>query len=159
MRIATSEGLLTWTYALRDSQDGPALATVDMKTLKAGGTITVEDVVYGFEQTDFWGKTIVLTFEGVELAKAVRTSSWSAKTRVTFSSGGLPGSDLNLIPLGAFQVGFHVDEEDGARIGRIERKGFLKTAFDLRLPEAMPLALQGFLTAIAMIDVRRRQSS
>lgn len=159
MRIATSEGLLTWTYALRDSNDGPALATVEMKTLKAEGTITVGDVVYGFEQTDFWGKTIAFTFEGIELAKAVRTSSWSAKMQVTFAPGGFSGPDLRLIPLGAFQIGFHVDEDGGTRIGRLERKGFLKTSFQLRLPESIPLAVQGFLTALALLDLRRRQSS
>ncbi|GAB5537384.1 MAG: hypothetical protein Rubg2KO_36330 [Rubricoccaceae bacterium] len=159
MRIATSEGLLTWTYVLRDSRSGPALATVDLKSLKSSGTVTVEDVVYGFEQTDFWGKKVVFTFEGVELAKAVRTSSWSAKTTVAFAPGGFSGPDLRLIPLGAFQVGFHVEEDGGERIGRIERKGFLKTSFQLRLPESVPLAVQGFLTAIALIDLRRRQSS
>lgn len=159
MRIATQVGLLSWTYVLRDSPNGPDLATVEMKTLKTAGTITVEDVVYGFEQTDFWGKQIVLTFEGIELANATRTGAWTQKTRITFAEGGLPGSALQLLPIGFFQVGFKVEEDNGTRVGRIERKGFLKTAFHLRLPDSMPLALQGFLLALAMADLRRRQSS
>lgn len=159
MRIATSEGLLTWTYSLRDSPDGPTLAKVEMKGRRTAGTITVAEVAYGFKQTDLWGKTIVLTFEGIELAKAVRTSAWTSKTKVVFADGGLPGPNLRLTPLGAFQVGFRVDEVDGDPVGRIERRGVLKTAFQLHLPASMPLALQGFLTALAMVDLRRRQSS
>ena len=159
MRIATRNGLLSWTYVLRNSRKSPALATVDMKSLKTEGTITVDSVVYGFEQTDLFGKQIVLTFEGIELAKATRTSVWTQKTQVTLASGGLPGSDLRLIPLGAFQVGYKVNDDEGARIGRIERKGFFTATFLLHLPETMPLPLQGFLMALAMADLRRRQSS
>ena len=159
MRIATRDGLLSSTYVIRDSPDGPALATVEMRTLNVAGTITVDGVAYGFEQTDLLGKQIVLTFEGVELATATRKSVWTHKMLITFASGGLPGASLRLIPLGAFQVGYKVEEENGARVGRIERKGFLKSAFRLRLPEAMPLPLLGFLTALAMADLRRRQSS
>ena len=158
MRIATSDGAFTWDYTLRESRESPALATVEMQPFKTAGTITVDDVVYRFEQTDHWGKQMVLTFEGVELAEASRTSALSAKTQVTFASGGFPGSGLRLLPLGAFKVGFHVEEEEGARIGRIERKGFIRAAFQLRLPESMPLPIQGFLTALAIADVRRRQS-
>jgi hypothetical protein len=159
MRIASPDHLLSWTFTLRDSPEGPALATVAMKTLKVKGTITVDGVAYGFEQTDFLGKRIVLTFEGVELAVAERTSMWTQKTRITFAAGGLPGSALRLVPLGVFQVGFSVQEEDGAPIGRVERKGLFKSAFQVRLPDAMPLPLQGFLVALAMVDQRRRQNS
>ncbi|MEO0559978.1 MAG: hypothetical protein AAF170_17560 [Bacteroidota bacterium] len=159
MRIATSDGLFTWLYTLRDGRGAPGLATVEMKALKSEGTITVGDVRYGFQQTDLWGKRIVLTFEGIELATATRTSSWSSKTEVAFAPGGLLVPDLHLVPLGAFQVGFHVNDDADERLGRIERKGFLKTTFHLRLPDEVPLAVQGFLTALAMIDLRRRQSS
>ena len=159
MRIASPDGFLSWTFVLRDESDGSDLAIIELKSFKTSGAILVDGVEYRFKQTDAFGKRIVLSFEGVELARATRKSVWSQKTRVTFAAGGLPGSALRLVPLGVFQVGFNVNEDDGTRVGRIERKGLIKREIQVRLPESMPLPLQGFLTALTMADLRRRQSN
>lgn len=158
MRIASPDGLLSWTFALRDTLNGDELAIVELKSLKTSGAVLVGGIEYRFKQTDALGKRIVLSFEGVELARATRRSVWTQKMRISFAEGGLPGSALRLIPLGVFQTGYRIQEEDGERIGRIERKGLMKRDLHVHLPDGMPLPLQGFLIALTMAQLRRQQS-
>lgn len=159
MRIASPDGLLSWTFALRDVPDGPELAIIELASFKTSGTILVGGIEYRFKQTDVLGKRVVLAFEGVELARATRKSVWTQAMRVSFAEGGIPGSGLRLTPLGVFQSGYRVEEEDGTRIGRIERKGLMKRDLRVHLPEILPLPVQGFLIALAMAQLRRQQSS
>ena len=160
MTVATPNGLFSSNYTIRDAT-GP-VATIEMAKLSYKGTVQVSGVPYPFRQTDAFAKRFVLSFEGVEIGWAERTSVWTSTIEVAVSTGiSQDVRALQLTPLGALSTGYHVawgGEGSWTRIGQIRRKSAFSRDLEIDLPDEVPVALQGFLTALLLIDIRRRQS-
>ena len=152
-----------WFRLLEDDASGRDLATVKLAKAKDAGTILLGEVPFSFEPAR--GKTTLLRFEGVAVARARQTSGWSRRTVVEVEGGLLqPGVEIGvgrtfvLAPQGALSQSFTFGTRD-APLGRITRTGLFRRTYQLRFDASIPLGVQAFALALVVVYLRRSQRS
>ncbi|HEX8384788.1 MAG TPA: hypothetical protein VF576_01320 [Rubricoccaceae bacterium] len=157
MIVAEPTGLLQSAYTLTDPDGaGGPFGEVALRLFR-GGRLTVGDVDYELEPADWTKTSLALVRDGRRVALASRPQLWRRRYQVDVRADAV-GLDGDLV------LDFAVEgwlgrawtlTADGLDAGRADWRGGWKPRLDADFSEAVPLVVQAFLVAVAVVERRR----
>lgn len=158
MLTARPARLGSWNFVVEDG--GEPVAEVDLEALRDRGTLRLGAVSFAFAKAGWLSRTITLSFEGVEVARADRVG-WLGLRYDVHVAPGLLGADepidLSLhasVTRRVNRVRYRKHE-----VGEIRRRGVFTRTAEIDVAEAFPLGVQAFLLALVVVEWRRAARS
>jgi len=129
---------------------GQRLLTLDLSGFRSRGTFTWQGATYELRAAGLTGRRYTLRRDEEEVAVAERLSLLRRRYRVV-------AGDRSLELGGGFLLTRWRLREGDADLGEITRDGFFTRAMTLALSGRLPMHVQVFLLAIALLESRRQR--